>query len=71
LYVRTWVAAALPGADTKLLSESRQLDAKIGVSPKAMQGLRWEISQAHEDVEHVARPALHSVDKRAYVPATG
>jgi hypothetical protein len=66
LYVRTWVVASL-GADAKLLAEVRQLDAKIGVSPKAIQGLRWEIPQHLEDAERAA-PTLQAVDHQAYVP---
>ena len=64
LYVRTFCAAAgvLVGAppDPRLLAEVRQLDAKIGVSPKAMRDLRWETDEARpepdEDPESSAEP---------------
>jgi len=54
----------------KLITEMRQLDAAIGVSPKAMQGLRWEIPQQSDELEQgEARPSLHAVaPQRAYVP---
>jgi hypothetical protein len=66
LYTRMWVVVSL-GSDSKLLSEVRQLDAKIGVSPKAMQGLRWEIPQHLEDAQRAA-PTLQSVEHQTYVP---
>lgn len=72
LYTRAWVLASMSADDTKLLAEVRQLDAKIGVSPKAMQGLRWEIPQQLEDAQRAA-PTLQAVKDRTYVPsaATG
>jgi len=45
LYVRVFVEASMGMADTKLLAEARQLDTKIGVSPKAMRDLRWETDE--------------------------
>lgn len=65
LYVRTFVRASLPGAETKLLSEMRQLDAKIGLSPRAMQDLRWETDEAPM-TEDDAPPA--QVEERVWVP---
>ena len=46
LYVRTFSMATSAGVEgaqlQKLLAEVRQLDSKIGISPSAMQALRWE-----------------------------
>lgn len=46
LYVRTYCAAVEDPENTKLMAEVRQLDAKIGLSPKAMKDMRWEIDDA-------------------------
>lgn len=66
LYVRTFVEAALPGAGTDLLTATRMLDDKIGVSPKAMQTLRWETDEPlpEQDEETV----VEAKAPRAYVP---
>lgn len=56
LYVRVYVRCARPGADTKLFGEVRQLDAKIGLSPRAMQDLRWETDEAPLPEEEGAVP---------------
>lgn len=71
LYVRTFIAAS-DEADPKLSAEVRQLDAKIGLSPKAMRDLRWETDEAAEAEEApAAEPALPAPPPkiRAYVPA--
>lgn len=49
LYVRVYVEAAMPGADEKLLTQVRQLDAKIGISPRAMRDLHWETDEPLPD----------------------
>jgi len=47
LYVRAFVRAS--DADNyKLLAEVRQLDSKIGISPRAMMDLRWETDEQPE-----------------------
>ena len=73
LYVRLEVLVSTGMPDPRMISELRQLDATIGISPKAMQGLRWEIPQQHDELEQgEARPTLHSVDKkRTFAPAVG
>lgn len=48
LYVRSFVRATAIDADSKMLAEVRQLDAKIGLSPKAMRDLRWETDEPAE-----------------------
>lgn len=64
LYVRATVKAN-EDLDTKLIAESRQLDAKLGVSPKAMRDLRWEIAERKPDA-----PVLDDTPRevRAYIP---
>lgn len=44
VYVRMWCRAVGPKPAAWLYSELRQLDAKLGISPRAMRNLRWEIS---------------------------
>ena len=56
LYVRVFVRAMRPGADTKLFGEVRQLDAKIGLSPRAMQDLRWETDEAPPEEDGASLP---------------
>jgi hypothetical protein len=67
LYVRVFVKVTRPAASPKTISELRALDEKLGISPKALQRMRWEILPPAEE-----RTALHAVgaDKRAaaYVP---
>jgi hypothetical protein len=71
LYVRLEVICTYDVTNNpKLLTELRQLDNSIGVTPKALQGLRWEIAQPQDD-ETKPAATLHSVDRRAYVPAAG
>lgn len=72
LYVRLEVLVMYDvTTNPKLLTELRQLDNAIGVTPKAMLGLHWEIPQVQPDDEAQPVATLHSVDRRAYVPATG
>lgn len=52
LYVRVFVKAARTG-DQKLLNEMRQLDSKLGLSPRAMMDLRWETDEASYEEETV------------------
>lgn len=42
------LAAEAPGAPTNLLSEVRQLEDRLGLSPMAMRRLQWEIDGAGE-----------------------
>lgn len=65
LYCRVFARAMDPRADQKLLSELRQLDSKIGLSPRAMQELRWETDEAPvEDEDAPAANGTHA----PYVP---
>lgn len=75
LYVRAFVVAAAGGVDPKLLAEVRQLDAKIGLSPKAMKDLRWETDQPEPEEESVGASAVDASQlpaerPRTYVPST-
>jgi len=68
-YVRTLVAAELPGADSKLLSEARQLEDRLGLTPRAMQTLRWETDEPKEDEDETDQVEDRSAKRsRAYVP---
>lgn len=46
LYVRVFVAVSNGVTNHRMLGELRQLDAKIGLSPRAMLDLRWETDAA-------------------------
>lgn len=43
-YTRITVAAERPRAATALMAEARQLEDRLGLNPKAMRSLGWEIS---------------------------
>lgn len=65
-YVRTLVEAEQPGADSKLLTEVRQLEDRLGLTPRAMQTLRWETDEPLPEEEPAAEPKGDRA--RAYVP---
>jgi hypothetical protein len=66
LYVRAFQKAAA-NDDTKMLSEARQLDSKLGLSPRSMLDLRWEIESAPAE-EESPREALDR--ERVFIPRT-
>ena len=43
-YTRITVAAERPKASAALMAEARQLEDRLGLNPKAMRSLGWEIS---------------------------
>lgn len=47
-YVRTLVAAEKPGATAATLSETRQLEDRLGLTPMSMLRLRWAIEDEKE-----------------------
>ncbi len=67
LYVRTLIAAVEDIDNTKLLAEVRQLDAKLGISPKAMLNIRWTIAPRTEVVEIESAPS-NGKSARAFIP---
>ena len=65
-YVRILVEAELPGASPALRIEARQLEDRLGLSPKAMMALRWETD---EPVEEEVEPEVTApIALRSYVP---
>ena len=70
LYVRTLIQAVDGELDTKLLAEVRQLDAKLGISPKAMLNIRWTIaSRDNLEVIEINAPVADKKKKsRVYIP---
>lgn len=68
LYVRVFAEASLPGVDTKLIAEVRQLDSVIGLSPKAMMSLRWETDEPLEDDEPDALVPPAGAGDRHFTP---
>lgn len=54
-YTRITVAAERPHANAALLGEARQLEDRLGLNPKAMRSLGWEI--APPDVDEVTNDA--------------
>lgn len=66
LYVRAIVEAQRDPSNTKLMAEVRQLDSKVGLSPKAMLDLRWEVEDEPEAEE---QPMANVTRIRSFVPA--
>ena len=67
LYVRVFVLMAQAESDAtvvKLGNEVRQLDSKLGLSPRAMLDLRWEVEHPEETPESTSNGASH----RPFVP---
>lgn len=67
---RILVAAEKPGAVASLLSEVRQLEDRLGLNPRAMLSLRWEMADDDAGAESpAAAPAsvrrLRAVDPDA------
>jgi len=68
LYVRVFVRASMTGGDPKLLNEFRQLDSKIGISPRAMLDLRWETDNAPELAPELLEVEVYGSDERVFIP---
>jgi len=65
LYTRAYLVVADDITDDKMLNQVRQLDSKLGLSPRALQDLRWEIESAPVD----ATPSSNgSTAERVFVP---
>lgn len=65
LYVRAFQKAAA-SEDQRMMNEVRQLDAKLGLSPRSMLELRWEIeSPPVEDVTNNG-----AAGERVFIPRT-
>lgn len=43
-YCRVLVDAERPGADCRVLAEARQLEDRLGLTPRAMRNLLWQIA---------------------------
>jgi hypothetical protein len=59
----------LAGGRLGVMKEMRELDGKLGLSPKALADLRWMIAQSEEDAAPTTGPAqvrrLRAVDPSA------
>jgi len=66
LYVRAFQRAAYAD-DQRLIMEVRQLDSKLGLSPRAMLDLRWEIELAPVEA---AAPDAALNGERVFIPRT-
>lgn len=69
-YVRALVKAERPGAASFLLSEVRQLEDRLGLTPMAMLRLRWEIAPDEVAEQREAAPAS-TEDRRRRLTAAG
>lgn len=69
-YVRI-VIEAESTLDTKLLSEARQLEDRLGLTPRAMQTLRWETDEPKEETDDDSTQDRAGTSPRTYVPPTG
>ena len=65
LYVLAYCHVVDHPTDDKMMNQVRQLDSKLGLSPRALLDLRWEIEQApvEDDVVPTSNGAV-----RTYVP---
>lgn len=64
-YVRALVKAERPGAPAFLLSEVRQLEDRLGLTPMSMLRLRWEIAPpALSDAEGAGENVSSLEDRR-------
>lgn len=69
MFVRMSLAAEAAPTDTKLSAEVRQLDAAIGLSPKAMAQLRWEVADPAADPEPApVADAAQEEDEEPFIP---
>ena len=55
-------------AETKLLGEVRQLDAKLGVSPKAMLNIRWTIEAKDEITVVETTTSASATSTKVFIP---
>ena len=69
-YVRALVKAERPGAAAFLLSEVRQLEDRLGLTPMAMLRLRWEIAP-DEVADQRQQPSVASSDRRRRLSSAG
>lgn len=67
-YVRVFCACQEDPTNTKLASESRQLDLSLGVSPKAMRALSWELEPPPKAPREAKQATPEPPTVRAYVP---
>ena len=67
LYVRALIAVSNE-MEPKLMNEVRQLDNKLGISPLAMRGMRWEIA-ARKTLDEGAVTTNGNGKPRTYVPS--
>lgn len=51
-YARITIAAERPRAIAAVMSEARQLEDRLGLNPKAMRSLGWEISSLEAVADH-------------------
>lgn len=65
LYVRCMLYVVEHEHDDKMLNQVRQLDSKLGLTPRALLDLRWEIESA--PVEEDVLPTSNGAG-REYVP---
>jgi hypothetical protein len=63
-YVRALVKAERPGAVAFLLSEVRQLEDRLGLTPMSMLRLRWEMAPAPTSQEGTAENVSSLDDRR-------
>ena len=65
LYTRAFLVVANEITDDKMLNQVRQLDSKLGLSPRALMDLRWEIEPTPLDDTPTSNGAAR---ERVFVP---
>lgn len=74
-YCRIVVEAEKPGAPSGVMTEARQLEDRLGLSPMAMRRLLWKVDESGDEVAErqtrkaSSRPRLKVVDPGAVAGA--
>jgi hypothetical protein len=67
-YVRALVKAERPGAKAFLLSEVRQLEDRLGLTPMSMLKLRWEVASDETAEQREQQAATRRAEIKAVDP---
>lgn len=63
-YCRAMIAAEQPGASAGLLGQVLNLEMHLGLTPKAMKLLLWQIGEVEQDGEEEAAPGVLDIRER-------
>lgn len=63
-YCRAMVAAEQPGANAGLLGQVTALEDRLGLTPKAMRLLLWQIGGAEQEADEETAPGVLDIRER-------